>query len=62
MGVHIYVYLSRFFLLVTLSFVQDFVLAFMMGTHSRLGAGSHVLLLDPNISALIAQSIIPDRW
>jgi hypothetical protein len=42
--------------------LQPFVLAFMMGTHSRLGAGSPVWLLDDLMAASIAQSIIPDRW
>ncbi len=42
--------------------LQPFVLAFMMGTHSRLGAGSPVLLLDDLMAASIAQSIIPDSW
>jgi hypothetical protein len=42
--------------------LQSFVLAFMMGTHSRLGAGSPVRLLDDLMAASIAQSIIPDRW
>ena len=44
------------------SCVQDFVVAFMMGTHSRLGAGSPLLLLDPYIAACIAQMIIADSW
>ena len=37
-------------------------MAFMMGTHSRLGAGSPVLLLDHDIAASIAKSIVADRW
>ncbi len=41
---------------------QDYVMAFMMGTHSRLGADSPVLLLDPLVAASIAQIIIDDKW
>ncbi len=41
---------------------QDFVEAFMMGTHARLGAHSPVLLLDPYLAVSIAQIIIADRW
>jgi hypothetical protein len=42
--------------------IQDFVEAFMMGTHSRLGANSPLLLLDPYLAVSIAQIIIADRW
>ncbi len=42
--------------------MQDYVMAFMMGTHSRLGADSPVLLLDPLVAACIAQIIIADKW
>jgi hypothetical protein len=45
-----------------LAFTQDFVEAFMMGTHARLGAHSPVLLLDPYLAVSIAQIIIADRW
>jgi hypothetical protein len=45
-----------------MSVMQDFVLAFMMGTHSRLGTGSPVLQLDPSLTASIAQIIIADKW
>jgi len=41
---------------------QDFVMAFMMGTHARLGTHSPVLLLDPYLAVSIAQVIIADRW
>jgi hypothetical protein len=41
---------------------QDFVEAFMMGTHARLGAHSPVLLLDHDIAVSIAQIIIADKW
>jgi hypothetical protein len=41
---------------------QDFVEAFMMGTHAHLGAHSPVLLLDPYLAVSIAQIIIADRW
>jgi hypothetical protein len=41
---------------------QSFLLAFMMGTHSRVGAGSPLQLVDPYIVASIAQSIIDDKW
>jgi hypothetical protein len=41
---------------------QDFVEAFMMGTHARLGANSPVLLLNHDIAVSIAQIIIADRW
>jgi hypothetical protein len=44
------------------AYIQDFVEAFMMGTHSRLGANSPLLLLDHDIAASIAQIIIADRW
>jgi hypothetical protein len=46
----------------TLRVPQPFVLALMMGTHSRLGAGSPVRLLDDLMAASIAQSIIADSW
>jgi hypothetical protein len=42
--------------------MQDYAMAFMMGTHSRLGADSPVLLLDRDIAACIAQIIIADKW
>jgi len=42
--------------------IQDYVTAFMMGTHSRLGADSPVLLLDPLVAESIAQIIIADKW
>ena len=42
--------------------VQDFVLALMMGTHSRLGADSGVLLLDAYVAASIADMLMADRW
>ncbi len=42
--------------------IQDFLIAFMMGTHARLGAHSPVLLLDPYLAVCIAQIIIADRW
>jgi hypothetical protein len=44
------------------TYIQDYVMAFMMGTHSRLGADSPVLLLDPLVAASIAQFIIADKW
>ncbi len=44
------------------TYTQDYVMAFMMGTHSRLGADSPVLLLDPLVAACIAQIIIADKW
>jgi hypothetical protein len=34
----------------------------MMGTHSRLGAGSPVLLLEAYVAASIAQIMIADKW
>jgi hypothetical protein len=37
-------------------------MAFMMGTHTRLGADSHLLLLDNDIIQAIAQIIIADKW
>ncbi len=43
-------------------YIQDYVTALMMGTHSRLGADSPVLLLDPLVAACIAQIIIADKW
>jgi hypothetical protein len=49
---HMYIY----------TYIQDYVMAFMMGTHSRLGADSPVLLLDPLVAASIAQIIIADKW
>ena len=42
--------------------MQDFVVAFMMGTHSRLGADSPVRLLDPLLAASIAKIIVADKW
>jgi hypothetical protein len=45
-----------------MSLVQEFLLAFMMGTHSCLGANSPVLLLDANVAAVIAQLITADSW
>ena len=44
------------------SLVQDFVVALMMGTHSRLGADSPLLLLGPYIAACIGQLFVADRW
>jgi hypothetical protein len=37
-------------------------MAFMMGTHARLGADSPVLLLDPYVAESIAKIIIADKW
>ncbi len=45
-----------------LTYIQDYVMAFMMGTHSRLGADSPLLLLDRDIAVCIAQIIIADKW
>ena len=42
--------------------VQDFVLALMMGTHSRLGADSGVLLWDALVTASIGDMLVADRW
>ena len=53
--------LTHTYTLTTLS-PQEFVLAFMMGTHSRLGARSPVLLLDAYVAASIAQIIVADKW
>ncbi len=50
------------FLSDTWGVTQPFVLALMMGTHSRLGAGSPLRLLDDLIAASIAQSLIADSW
>jgi hypothetical protein len=44
------------------TYFQDVVVAFMMGTHSRLGADSPLLLLDPYIAATIAQIFISTKW
>ncbi len=44
------------------TYIQDYVMAFMMGTHSHLGADSPVLLLDPFVAVCIAQIIIADKW
>ncbi len=44
------------------AYIQDYVMALMMGTHSRLGADSPVLLLDPLVAESIAQIIIADKW
>jgi hypothetical protein len=42
---------------------QDRVLAFMMGTHSRLGADSPVLMFDAHLASTIAESVTSaDRW
>jgi hypothetical protein len=45
-----------------IAYTQEFVLAFMMGTHSRLGVNSALQLLDPLIIFSMAQSIIADKW
>ncbi len=42
--------------------IQDYVLAFVMGTHLRLGESSRVLLLDPCLALSIAKSCITDKW
>jgi hypothetical protein len=42
--------------------IQDFVLAFMMGTCPRLGADSPVLLLDAYMAEMIAKIIVADKW
>ena len=46
----------------TFAYMQNYVVALMMGTHSRLGADSRLLLLDPYMAACIAQMFIADRW
>ena len=56
--VPIYMYIH----IITHKHIQDYVMAFMMGTHSGLGAGSPVLLLDHDVAASIAQIIIADKW
>ena len=48
--------------LLTSMYVQDFVVAFMMGTHSRLGADSPLRLLDHDVASSIARIMIADRW
>ncbi len=47
---------------VRVAFLQDFILAFMMGTHSRLGAHSHVLLLDTDMALKLVKSLAADKW
>ena len=42
--------------------IQDFILAFMMGTHERVGADSPVRLLDPHVSMVIAHTFSADKW
>ncbi len=58
--VHTYIYMHAYLYMHT--YIQDYVMAFMMGTHSGLGADSPVLLLDPLVAACIAQIIIADKW
>ncbi len=58
--VHTYTFMRTYLYMHT--YIQDYVMAFMMGTHSRLGADSPVLLLDPLVAACIAQIIIADKW
>ncbi len=42
---------------------QDRILAFLMGTHARLGAGSPVLLLDATMASLLAENVAgAHRW
>jgi hypothetical protein len=41
---------------------QDYIVALMMGTHSRLGSKSPLVMLEKDIVELIAQIIIRDRW
>ncbi len=40
----------------------EFVVSFMMGTRSRFGACSPVLLLDAYVAASVAQIIVTDKW
>ena len=42
--------------------LQAWVVALMMGTHSRLGADSPLLLLDPYMAAHIVQIVIANKW
>ncbi len=57
-----YIHIHAYIFIHTHTYIQDYVMAFMMGTHSRLGADSSVLLLDRDIAACIAQIIIADKW
>ena len=41
---------------------QDWILAFMMGTHARLNADSPLQPLDDHLVASIAQMAMADRW
>jgi hypothetical protein len=58
---HVHTYICMRTYLYIHTYIQDYVMAFMMGTHSRLGADSPVLLLDPLVAACIAQIIIADK-
>jgi hypothetical protein len=61
--VYIYIYICIYTCVyIYYTYIQDYVMAFMMGTHARLGADSPVLLLDPLVAACIAQIIIADKW
>ena len=42
--------------------MQGFVLALVMGTHSRLGADSPVLLLHHDVVVSIADILMADIW
>ena len=43
-------------------FLQDIILAFMMGTHARVGQDSQVLELDVSIAEFIARNLIAEKW
>ena len=41
---------------------QDWIVAFMMGTHARLRVDSPLRLLDDHLVASIAHMAIDDKW
>jgi hypothetical protein len=42
--------------------IQGWILAFLMGSHARLGADSPVINLDPNTAEYIVNIIRADKW
>jgi hypothetical protein len=58
----VYVLQTLLTLFLVLQTLQSLILAFMMGTHTRLGFRSPVLNLDSYISVFIAQAAMADAW
>ncbi len=62
--IYIYIYMHTYahFSCTFMQVKQDFMLAFMMGTHERLGMASPVMMMDPLLAASVCQIIINNQW